>query len=291
MVAPTMPQPSSNETSLWESLTSSISNYIPITKQIAEVFYYEGTSILQHTLPANIKWIWKRFFTREIQAIKLQPIIGNVKKVAYLYMHGRPQIKKDSEVKSALFIPGDYCSPYALLPLIEHAKNQGIPTFSLYIPDLHDNDQIDIHDSLLGVAIQKIKEEIIKAQAIFNGILGTGHSKGAILLTHRQFVSQDPAVLVTCAIASRLNAPTTDSCSDVSLRRLVKKIYIEIKENSDLPLFQIIPDNDWKVSKESMKVRDQHCYNVPGAHLGCVYTEETSEYLQFFLKYFLENDA
>lgn len=284
-----MQQPSSHKTDLWSYLTSSLTGYIPITKLIATVFYQEGASIFQHTLPANIKWLWKRFITREIRAIALQTVIGNVKKIAYLYIHGSPTIAAGSEVKSALFIPGDYCSPSALLPLIDHAKTQGIPTFSLYIPDLHDNEQIDTHDSLLGVAIQKIAEMIGKV-AIFNGVLGTGHSKGAILLAYRQFVSKDPAVLVTCSIAARLNAPTPDSCPDTGLRRLVKKIYNEIKENNDLPLFQIIPDNDWKVSKDSMKVRERHCYSVPGAHLGCIYQEKTSECWQVFLKRFLEHD-
>lgn len=251
-----------------------------------DIIAVEAYATLRHVLPASLTWVWRKYMTHEIKTIPVQFTSKKVSNIAYLYIHGNCQIKKNQKYCPILLSHGDYAHPYSMLHLADIAQKRGQPVFSLYIPKV-ENNQFEIHNFLLQQAIDKIERIIKNGDGRFFGILGIGHSKGAILLAQRQFVDLDSRIKATCSIAGRLNAPNEKDCHDQTVRTIVRNIYKGIMENPDQSLMQIIPKDDWNASYESMAVRPhKYCYIVPGKHLSGLYTCETQMYFTHFLNEF-----
>lgn len=253
---------------------------------IVNIVSTEAYATLKHVLPASLKWGWRKYISHEIETIPIQVTSGKVTKIAYLNIHGNmSRSSRDKAVYPVLFSHGDYAHPYSMLHLIDIAQNESHPTFSLYIPQVQNTEQFDVHNALIKEAIDKIESIVKHKKGNFSGLLGVGHSKGAILLAQRQFVVLDSRIKATCSIAGRLNVPQDNDCADKFLTARIKTIYASILKNSEQPIVQIIPQEDWNASYDSMAVRpDRNCYTVPGMHLSGLYSCETQAYFMDFLK-------
>lgn len=239
----------------------------------ASIVATETYTTFRYVIPANLIWIWRKYVTGDIKTIPIQVTLDNVTKVAYLNIHGTKKSKT-----SVLVVHGDYGHPFSMLHTIDIAQNRGHSTFSLYIPGVDNNKLFGLHDEIVKEAINRIQKE--------NGgtVLGVGHSKGATLLAHRQFVVGDWRIKATCSIAGRLNAPQEKDCRDRVLRPIVQSIYSGAQIHSHRPIVQIVPKEDWMLSYGSMVVRPHnHCYTVPGKHLSGMYTFETRKHFTDFL--------
>jgi hypothetical protein len=251
---------------------------IPHKINVIDIIATEAKAALRYVLPSMITWIWRKYICHEIQTIPLQATIDKVTKVAYLNIHGNI---KDKNASPVLFSHGDHSHPCTLLHLADIAQKAGQPTFSLYIPGVDNNEHVAFHDALLKQAIDQI-ESLAKDK--FIGILGVGHSKGAILLAQREFVALDPRIKATCSIAGRLNILNESDTPDKDLITIVKTIYEGILKHPEKPLMQIIPREDWNAPYEAMAVRPhQYCYLVPGMHLSGLYSPETREHFSQLL--------
>lgn len=264
---------------------SSIGSTLMAVLNTVEIITSEAYAAFKYILPSSVTWIWRKYITNEIKTIPVQVTLGKVSKIAYLNIHGNCQIKKDQEFCPILLSHGDYGHPYSMLHLADIALRRKRVVFSLYIPGVDNNTHFEIHNHLLEQAIAKI-EKIVKDNNVkFTGILGVGHSKGAILLAQRQFVALDSRIKATCSIAGRLNAPSEKDCPNQTLKTIVKNIYEGILKNSERPIMQIIPKDDWNASYESMAVRPhKYCYTVPGKHLSGLYAKETRTHFADFLE-------
>jgi hypothetical protein len=55
----------------------------------------------------------------------------------------------------------------------------------------------------------------------------------------------------------------------------------------ELPIMQIVAEEDWNASRESMAVRPHdHCHIVPGMHLSGLFVNETRRHFSDFLDEF-----
>ncbi|KAF3361634.1 hypothetical protein PHSC3_001832 [Chlamydiales bacterium STE3] len=250
-------------------------------------FAIECITAFRFVLPAGFQWAWRKYYSGEIETVRICLEGQKSKRFAYLYIHESPYKQRFTEMAAVLFVPGEHAKPYSLLHLMDLAKAKHVPVFSLYIPGMANNKLFSTHSLFLKQAITTIFKYYQSQNKILKGVLGIGHSKGAILLTHRQFIVNDLNILATCSIAGRLNAPTQDSCLNTELRYLVKKIYKSIQQKKHLPLMQIVPRQDWNASQESMKARpNERCYSVPGMHLSGLYKKETCQYVAAFVEEF-----
>lgn len=245
---------------------------------LIHIISIEALATFRYVIPARLRWLIKRHFTQEILAYTLCPTTG-----AQLYLHTPLDLKAHEEFTPVLFLHGDYGHPSTLWHLTEQAKKEFHgPLFSLYLPTAHRVTEFEVHQGLIGQALAKIESLGHEKGSRFKGILGVGHSKGAILLAQRLFSSS--CVLGVFAIAGRLNAPDNDSTCHPSLKASVKQIYLNSALYPEKPLFQIIPDQDWNAPREAMAIRPlSHCYTVPGMHLSCLYSSTTASYFKNFL--------
>lgn len=261
-------------------------SFLKKTAKVINILVIETYANFRHIFPCAIAWIWRKYICHEIKTIEITA--HKTHKVAYLNIHGKlSSINSGKVVCPVLLIHGDYGHPFSMLHLADIAKKEGMVTFSIYISGVQNNQQFELHNELLKQAIDKIEHLIQENNGIFSGILGAGHSKGAILLAQRHFVNLDQRVKSICAIGGRLNVPEKKDCSDSLLTNIVKNIYRGIVNNPEKPLVQIIPKDDWNASYDSMAVRpDDHCYHVPGMHLSGLYKNEIREYFTHFLREF-----
>ena len=206
---------------VWNNLATHTTYYL---SKLATTFYIVGIETyanLRYVLPFSLTWIWRRYVTQEITYFSIQVTMRNVTRVAYLYIHDTLS-QNQQTAKPILFAHGDYGLPSTLLHFADQAAEKRAFVFSLYVPCIHDNTEHDINIALHKEAIDKIESLLEKK---FSGILGVGHSKGAIFLAHRQFVNLDPRIKATFLVGARLYAPDESSCPNVSLRNLVRTIY------------------------------------------------------------------
>jgi hypothetical protein len=109
----------------------------------------------------------------------------------------------------------------------------------------------------------------------FKGVVIAGHSKGGIQAAHRAFVEKDNRVKGVIAIGSRVKL---DKDCDLCLRPIIEAIYQGIVKNPEIPLYQIIAENDWCAPMEATAVRPSRdvCAIIKKAmHLNVVYQRET----------------
>lgn len=259
--------------------------FLKKTAQIINVLAVETYTTFRYVVPASIAWVWRKYVCNEIKTIEIT--VKETQQVAYLNIHGKLSSINNGKLHPLLLSHGDFGHPYTMLHLADIAQKEGIPTFSLYIPGVHNNQQFETHNEFLKQAIDKIENYFQNNNGNFAGILGTGHSKGAILLAQRQFVNLDQRIKAMCAIGGRLNVPNKKDCSDKLLTDVVKNIYGGIINNPKKILVQIIPKHDWNASQESMAARpNDHCFSVPGMHLSGLYKNETRNCFTHFLREF-----
>lgn len=243
-----------------------------------DIIITEAKATIRYVLPSMIAWIWRKYICDEIKTIPIQATADKITKTAYLNIHGNI---KDKAVCPVILSHGDFSHPSTMLHLADLSLNAGHPTFSLYIPGVEDNKYFALNDSLMKQAIDKI-EGLVKN---FSGILGAGHSKGAMLLAHREFVALDPRLKGVCSIAGGLKKIHEGDSPDHDLIAIVKKIYQGILDHPEKPVVQIIPKDDWNASFECMAPRPhEYCYTVPGMHLSGLYSNETKEHFSGFIK-------
>lgn len=253
----------------------------------------EAYATLRYIAPASITWVWRKYITNEIKTIPIEITVDKVKKVAYLNIHGNfPQVKNGQDVYSVLLGHGDYGHPYTVLHLADIAQKEGRPTFSLYIPGIEKNKEFSVHNRFLKQAIDKIESLVKDDQGKFNGVLGVGHSKFAIVFAQRQYVVIDSRIKGLCSVAGRLNIPNEEDNSDPILKTIIRAIYQGILRNPESPIMQIVPKDDWNAAYEAMAVRPhEYCYTVPGMHLSGLYASETRTHFTDFLNEFSPQQA
>lgn len=261
---------------------------MPAKNSLFKIFAIEALATIRYVLPQALTWMWRKSLSHEIQTIPLEATIDKVSRVGYLNIHGcLPNIPKEKEITPVLLIHGDFGHPYTMLHLADLARKKTIPTFSLYLPSVDKKEDHEIYSLLLVKAIDKIQEIIKTKNGKFQGVLGVGHSKGAILLAEREFVYKESRIKATCSIAGRLNANSEKDCKHPRLREIVQKIYRAIVENPSLPLVQIVPKEDWNAPQEFMAVRpNDHAFSVPGMHLSGLFSLGTRKIVANFLDEF-----
>jgi hypothetical protein len=253
--------------------------------RIIKIIFCEGWATLRYAIPYSLKWGWRRHIARTIKTESFSGCSSDKKvtRVAFFNIHG----KVDKEASSILFCHGDYGHPFTGLHLLDIAKSEKKNVFSLYIPNVSKNKDFEVHDDLLRQSIEKINKLAPGA------ILGVGHSKGAILLAHRQFVQLDPYLTGVCAIAGRLRIPKVEAGKavdprdkvDACLEGILSPIDEGIVEHQERLLTQIVPRDDWNASQEGMMVRKgSTCRSVPGMHFSGLYAKETKEFCKTFIE-------
>lgn len=265
-------------------------NFTSLVNRSAKLVYIvavEAYATARYVVPASITWVWRKYVLNEIQTITLQVTAGNTTKVAYLNIHSPLSlIRRDQNVVPILLGHGDYGHPYTMLHLADIAKKEGSFVFSLYIPDIQDTPQFDLHNELTKKAIDKI-QVLTELRGNFRGLLGAAHSKASLLFAQRQFVDLDPRINATLAVGGRLRISDENSLDDEPLKRVVRRVYQGILENPKKPVVQIVPEEDWCSPQESMKVRIyDHCHSVPGMHLSGLFKDEARSYFSRFVRDF-----
>lgn len=240
----------------WNALPTPVTGFITRNMNRILIIVEEALTVLSCVCPAAFRWVVTKYMWNEIETVE---IIGNKKITAYLNFHGHfPKFEFNEAITPVLFCHGDHSHPLTLLHLADLAKPKGRVVFSLYLPHCHeDEDGCAQSDLLLDYAIHKIKKFVKNRGGKFNGILGIGHSKGAILLANRQFVHHDLRIKATCSIAGRLSVCEETKGLPQEFEMFIKRIAKNIKNYPQEKLMQIIPENDWNASYASMAVRPE----------------------------------
>lgn len=241
-------------------------------KKILRLIYIiviEAYATLRHVIPSALFWLYKRKISQQITHLKT---VAKVKIEAHLYLYG----KISTHGRPLLFLHGDHCHSYTMHHLMREAhRQQHGPIFTLHIPSAHRDDLFETHVELVQLAIDHIEEFVILHGGSFDGVVGIGHSKGAILLAHTQFAGATK-IHQTISIAGRLNVSHEDTQSE-PLKNKIQTLYKQICDKPERSLVQIIPKQDWNVPYASMAVRpEMHCYTVPGMHLSGLYSKSTA---------------
>lgn len=265
-----------------QAYSAGCSAFFRKTAKGIHILAVETYTTLRHVLPSTVAWIWRKYAYSEITTMRIRA--EKTGHVAYLNLHGT--LSSGQHGHAVLLIHGDYGHPFSMLHLADIAQTKRLPTFSLYLPKVQDTQQFEVHNELMKQAMDNMETMIRHKGGTCTGILGAGHSSGAILLAKRRFVDLDNRITLF-AIAGPLNVPNDNDCSDKYLAPIIKGIYQGIVDHPNAPLVQIIPREDWNASQESMAVRPHsHCHYVPGMHLSGLYSRETQGYFTDFLDAF-----
>lgn len=239
----------------------------------------EAFAVCWHVVPAAVSWWIKRHITHELTMYSFEVVKNKVHTQAYLYLHGSLKVQEGVHYTPLLLAHGDHSHPYTMLHLAQLAqKKLKAPVFSLQLPWIHDDERFEANAQLIEQSLDKIQALVQESGGIFEGVIGAGHSKGAIMLAEREFaVDSSLRIKKTCAIAGPLNAIEGDKNYPTPLGSILRRLFHSIHSHPERALMQIIPDDDWNVPYSSMAVRpDKHCYTVPGMHLSGLYAEGTS---------------
>ena len=260
------------------SITSNISTpnsiFSPSFQRTWDILADTVPATFLNVLPNAIRWLYRTKISRQITSFPLKTTIDKTSKVATLYLHG---LQKKS-TQPLLLLHGDHGHPYTMLHLADAAaKNYSGTIFSLYMPS--EKGYSDISRSLLEQAIEKIELMVKSKEGSFSKIVTLGHSKGAIQAAHQAFVEKDERIKSVISIAGRLkNTQSLDKACHEILQPTVNEIAQAIITNPDLPLYQIVAENDWCVPLDASRVNLKNSCVVPGAgHLNVLYRHETIE--------------
>ena len=235
------------------------------TNCVPRGFSAELYAIFFNVIPGAISWCIQKYITGNIREHALEG--------ATLNQHGSLADVGGRFARPVLLLHGDYGHPYSMLNLAEQASAKR-PTFSLHIPGIEDPTKD--HATTLNLAIAKIEQLVSDQGGVFHGVLGVGHSKGAIYLADSEFVRCNPNITGLFAVGGRFRIPAGDESCDARVRPLVQSIFAGIQRHFEKPLTQIIPRDDWCVPYAGMAVRpDRECYEVEGSHLSSLYAPAT----------------
>ncbi|MBA3971934.1 MAG: hypothetical protein H0X46_07280 [Bacteroidetes bacterium] len=154
--------------------------------------------------------------------------------------------------------------------------------FALHLPQGHRNEHFLANSLLLHRSINKIQKLVTCNNEVFTGVIGIGHSKGAILLAERQFAKHPSAIRIikTISLAGRLKVSTDDKSCPELLKEKIESIHRKILKKNDRPIVQLIPERDWNAPYDSMAPRPhQDCYKIPGMHLSSLFSDKLAELL------------
>lgn len=212
-----------------------------------------------YLLPCGLKWLYHLKFKKDILPSKLIERSG---KKANLYQHGNWE-SENKEIQVTLILHGLHSHPLVMLHLAEMAQETNLgPVYSLYVS--YDEVNLDIHRSLIKLAVDNIENRLCKKGFSLKGIVIAGHSMGAIEAAYTAFVEKDRRILSIISIAGRLKV--VESCSNPcreSLKDSLNKIYEGIQSNPDLPIYQIVGRHDWNASLESTLIRTRDdCFHI-----------------------------
>jgi hypothetical protein len=256
--------------------------FLKRSAKIIHIVAVETFANFRHVLPAAVKWVGRKYIYKEIRTFVIRADKTN--RVAYLNLHGRLP-NHNENARPVLLCHGDYGHPFTTLHLAEIAQKERVVTFSLYVPGTEKAQESANNNEFFKLAVDKIQDLVRESNGIFSGVLGAGHSRGAIFLAERQFVNLDERHLATFAVGGRLSVPDEKECPEPILAGKLKNIHAGIINNPAKPVVQIIPINDYNSSRESMAVRPHdHCYNVPGMHLSGLFEKATRNYFTQFIR-------
>ena len=247
------------------------------------IFCTEAFCTLTCVLPNSLKWCYKTCFANQITSYPLKSTIDKTSSTAYLYLHGR--IDASNKTPALVLVHGDHGHPFTMLHLAEIAqKNGGGRVFSLYMP--YDRGHSPLSQALFSQGIDKIESLIEESGGTLNGLIAAGHSKGAIQSAYSPFVENDARIKTVISIAGRLRVVPGVPC-DEELKPTVDAVYQGIQEHPQIPLYQIVAEEDWNAPLEATAVRRDavHCTVVPDAmHLNVLYKPETLQKFAAILK-------
>lgn len=248
------------------------------------IFAVEAFADVRYVIPACLTGVWRQYVCGEISTTTLEVTIEKVSRTGYLHFHKKYPIPK-GDTNVVLLCHGDYGHDFTLLHLADIAAEKKIPTFSLFIPTIDNEDEFEHHNQLVEMALDAIERDVSASGGKCAGVLGTGHSKGGMLLVRRGIVDQDKRIQSICALGVRLRVPKPEDCRYESLRTITNANYAGIRAHPEFPLTQIVPEEDWNCSQESMIVRpNDRYYKVPGMHLSGIYTPEAEQAFISFLQ-------
>lgn len=222
----------------------------------------ETFAVLAYVVPSWISWTWRVYSEC---TIKEEIITG-------LFFHTQGQKQKPV----LLFLHGDHSHPATLLPILDSCEE-----YTCYSIHLSYNDDIpELHRKVLDCAL-----ELITKKHEDSSIILVGHSKGAIESSYAAFVKEDERIRAVISIAGRLALPLGDESCGNDLRPTISKIQEAIEKRYDIPLYQIVAENDWNAPLKATRVRPDTAAIINNAyHLNILYFNETCARLHEFLK-------
>lgn len=256
----------------------------------------EGFATLTGVIPCTFWWGLKRI-SKQVQLHSTLSVTAKKTKItAEIYLYSPSKIEKGKEYHPVLFVGGDYSFPWVNDHLAEVAqeveaqeKNLGL-ICTLHVPSSHRDDYFNNHCELVDLAIERIEKIVTDAEGVFKGIYAVGHSKGAMLLAHRQFSAEkDPKIARTFAIAGPLRVTESATCFGTDLTPIFEELYPKIvKHIEQRPIVQIVGSEDYNADRTITEVDQRLCFEVEGMHLSVLFEKETKRYLKEFLSRPLE---
>jgi hypothetical protein len=153
------------------------------------------------------------------------------------------------------------------------------PVYSLQL-DNSDEDPLS-NQELIRIAIEEMKNRAMAVDGVFKGVIGCGHSKGAMQVAHLGFNDPSSHVVAVHSIAGRLKIVEGEEkeCYP-SLIPMVNAIFAGISAHPNLPLYQYVGTEDWNASQEAMIVRPETATTFEGAmHLNVLFASGIKEAL------------
>ncbi len=254
--------------------------YLKSAVNFTRIVCVEGYSVFRHTLPDYIRWHFHTLILRDYVAYRLEVGEGLERRVAILYQIGK--IPSEGTGKATLVCHGDHGHPGYVMPLIDIAKRMcrldlprlSGPVFALWMP--HETDYTPAQKKLFSLATAQMKTIVRQNGASWKGILGIGHSKGAIHLAYEAFTPwfwSDIKAVIGVAGRYRIRPNITDrQCTPLAMHT-VQQIYGAITS----PFFrgrfcQIAASDDWCTRGDCSIVTKKNWKVINGAmHANIVY--------------------
>ena len=241
---------------------------------------HEAFATFTGILPNAFRWFYHRKIAKDITYQRLQVTKDKTTKVAGLYLFNRSALNRENSPKEAiLFTHGDYSHSSMLIHLAKIAKEElDCPVYMLNMP-LDDLDHCETSQQLMDAALGTITDTVDRKDGQFKGIIAAGHSMGAIRNAYHAYAKNDPRISKVISIAGRFRdvpSNTGEPCHE-GLKPVVNAIYEGLKDEKETkPLHMIVPERDWCVPQEAMRLRDKNCHIIPKAyHLDVIFKRQT----------------
>lgn len=258
----------------WAGQTKDVIPESPLLRRI-RIFIIEGWAVIRHVIPNIISW---SFYRKMYRYEEFSIVVDGVNKIGTLTL---VQGKKVSNEIPILLMHGDQSFSsnfYNLLQAIR-AQYPDRPVYCLDIPHVEDETDQEAHHLIFAEAVRKV-------QSTFNHVIVGGHSKGAQLASYGRFCNNLKNTTVI-SIAGRVAIPPGDESPHSSIRPMVKKIEQAIRDNPQIPFYQIAADRDWIAPPGAFNLRTKTFSLVSAMHLNILFSLEMH---RAFLSYVAQID-